>query len=79
MNRELNSIKWNEILGTLEPDLVWLKFKNILFHIINEHNPKITVKDNHYTPWHDKETFNLTKKKARLRKNILRQQNCSKL
>ena len=66
MNREINSIKWNEILGSLEPDLAWQKFKNILFHIINRHIPTITIKDNNCPPWYDKETFDLAKKKARL-------------
>ena len=43
-------------------------FKNILFHLTNKYIPSITIKENKYPPWYDKETFDLAKKKARLRK-----------
>ena len=68
INRELNSIKWNDVLDCFEPDLAWLRFKNIIRQITNKYIPTITIKDNNYPPWYDKETFDMAKKKSRLRK-----------
>ena len=68
LNRDLNSIRWEQHLKYSEANLGWEKFKHILFHLINKYIPTITVRDNFKPPWFDDESFNLSRKKERLRK-----------
>ena len=63
LNRDLNSVRWDQYLKYNEANSGWVKFKDILFHMINKHIPTITVKDNLQPPWFDNDVFRLCRKK----------------
>ena len=68
LNRDLNSVRWDQCLKYNEANLGWEKFKDILSHLTHKHIPTITIKDNQQPPWFDSDTFKLCRKKERLRK-----------
>ena len=67
MNKDLNSIKWDQCLKHCEAEIAWHKFKSILFKFTNKHIPTVTIKDSDQPPWFDNETYKLCRKKERLR------------
>ena len=70
LNRDLNSVKWDHLLKYSEADSGWKKFKRVLSDLLHKHIPTITVKGDHQPPWFDNETFQLCRKKERLRKKF---------
>ena len=46
LSNELNNIDWLSVLDCLEPDLAWLRFKDILNNLLDIYIPKVTVNDN---------------------------------
>ena len=68
LNREINSVGWDRLLNSCEPEVGWARLKTILFKLIDRYIPTITIKDNGYPPWYDNETFALCRKKRKLRK-----------
>ena len=67
MNKDLNSIKWDQCLKHCEAETAWDKFKSILFKLTNKHIPTVTIKNSDQPPWFDNETYKLCRKKERLR------------
>ena len=70
MISELSAIDWESEIDRLEPDLVWNKFKNILFEILDKHVPKFTVKTEFRSPWFDSECFQKCQEKEKLHKKF---------
>ena len=70
LNKALNSIKWDILIGKDEAEVAWKKFKLVLSSLVEKYIPTIVVKDNNNPPWFDEETFKLHKKKDRLRKKF---------
>ena len=68
LNREINSVRWDGLVNSCEPEVGWTRFKATLFKLIDRYIPTITIKDNSYPPWYDNETFTLYRKKRKLRK-----------
>ena len=67
LNKSLNSVKWDELIGHDEPEVAWQKFKLVLTKLIDKFIPSVLVKETNHPPWFDKETFNLHQKKTKLR------------
>ena len=67
LNKALNSVKWDSLIGNDESETSWKKFKVVLSSLIDKFIPTVVVKDNNHPPWYDDETFKMHKKKARLR------------
>ena len=72
LNEELNSINWSLVLDSQEPDLAWLRFKEILNYHLDLYIPKITVKLNSKPPWFDAECYQKCREKERLYKKYKR-------
>ena len=53
LNTELNNVDWISLLDCLEPDLAWLRFKDILSNLLHISIPKVTAKLNSQLPWFD--------------------------
>ena len=68
LNKALNSVKWDSVIGHEDPETAWRKFQKILSTLISNFIPSVVVKDHNHPPWFDKETYNMHKKKDRLRK-----------
>ena len=67
LNKALNSVKWDNLLGHDESETAWRKFKLVLSSLIDKFIPSVVVKENHHPPWFDDETFKMHQKKTRLR------------
>ena len=65
LNKSLNSVKWDELIGHDEPEVAWQKFKLVLTKLIDKFIPSVLVKETNHPPWFDKETFNLHQKKTK--------------
>ena len=59
-------------MDSLEPDLAWHNFKQILNHFLEAHVPKITFKHNSQPPWFDSECYVKCREKERLHKKYKR-------
>ena len=70
MISELSAIDWESEIDRLEPELAWNKFKNILFEILDNHIPKVTVKTEFKSPCFDSECFLKCKEKEKLHKKF---------
>ena len=68
LNTELNNVNWISVLDCLEPDIAWLRFKDILNSLLHIHIPKVTVKLNSQPPWFDTECYLKCKEKEGLHK-----------
>ena len=67
LNKALNSVKWDDLLGYDESETAWRKFKLVLSSLIDKFIPSVVIKENNHPPWFDDETFKLHQKKTRLR------------
>ena len=74
LNIDLNSVDWLSLLDSIEPDLAWDKFKQVLNHFLEIHVPKITFKHNSQPPWFDAECYVKCREKERLHKKYKRTQ-----
>ena len=72
LNIDLNIVDWLSFLDSLEPDLAWNNFKEILDHFLDIHVPKITIKHNNQPPWFDGECYVKCREKERLHKKFKR-------
>ena len=66
LNDDLKSVRWDEHLN-YDPEIGWIRFKNILNHYMEKHIPTITLKNKFQPPWFDCDTHHLCLKKERLR------------
>ena len=67
LNDKLRQVNWNHLLKYCDADTAWLRFKSKLLELCKIHIPTITVKSEFQPPWFDSETFNLCRKKERIR------------
>ena len=67
LNKSLNSVKWDDLIGHDEPEIAWQKFKLVLNKLIEKFIPSVLVKENNHPPWFDNDTFTLHQKKTKLR------------
>ena len=72
LNIDLNSVNWLSHLDSLEPDLAWHNFKQILNQFLEVHVPKITFKHNSQPPWFDSECYVKCREKERMHKKYKR-------
>ena len=68
LNTEENNVNWISVLDRLEPDIAWLRFKDILNSLLHIYIPKVTVRLNSQLPWFDTECYLKCKEKERLHK-----------
>ena len=68
LNTELNNVNWISVLDCLEPDIAWLRFKDILNSLLHINIPIVTVRLNSQPPWFDTECYLKCKEKERLHK-----------
>ena len=68
LNTELNNVNWISVLDCLEPDIAWLRFKDILNSLLHIYIPIVTVRLNSQPPWFDTECYLKCKEKERLHK-----------
>ena len=66
LNNDLKSERWDQHLHC-DAETGWQRFKNILYHHMNNWIPTITITDKDQPPWFDSETYQLCLKKERLR------------
>ena len=66
LNHDLRSVRWDQHLN-YDPEISWVRFKNILNHYMNKHIPTITLRNKSQPPWFDCDTHHLCLKKERLR------------
>ena len=67
LNKALNLVKWDTIIGKHEAETAWKNFKTVLSSLVQKFIPSVTIKENDNPPWFDDETFKAYKKKSRLR------------
>ena len=67
LNKALNLVKWDTIIGKHEAETAWRNFKTVLSSLVQRFIPSVTIKENDNPPWFDDETFKAYKKKSRLR------------
>ena len=68
LNEDLAKVNWRQKLhNTGNIEHIWMQFKNALFENINKHIPKIKIRSEFQPPWFDSETYELCRKKERLR------------
>ena len=72
LNIDLNSVNCLSFLDSLESDLAWHNFKQILNQFLEIHVPKITFKHNSQPPWFDSECYVKCREKERLHKKYKR-------
>ena len=71
LNENLSKINWRQKLHTCgNVNHMWPAFKKLLFDCVNKNIPKIKIAADFQPPWFDSETFELCRKKERLRKNF---------
>ena len=56
------------MLECQEPELAWCSFKNILFRLIGQHIPTITINGDFKSPWFDSEVYEAYRSKKRAHK-----------
>ena len=67
LNESLRQINCNCLLKYCDADTAWARFKTKLLEKCNDHIPTITIKSSFQPPWFDSDTFELCRKKERLR------------
>ena len=65
LNRDIGCIDWMQTIDGLEPEIAWIKFKEILFLLVNRSIPKINVNGNFSMPWFDSECYDAYRSKER--------------
>ena len=65
LNRDIGHINWMQTIDGLEPEIAWMKFKEILFSLVNKSIPKINVNGNFSMPWFDSECYDVYRSKER--------------
>ena len=65
LNRDIGCIDWMQTIDGLEPEIAWIKFKEILFLLVNRSIPKINVNGHFSMPWFDSECYDAYRSKER--------------
>ena len=65
LNRDIGNIDWHQTIDSMEPEIAWKRFKDILFTLINRHIPRINVKGNFSSPWFDSDCYEAYRSKER--------------
>ena len=67
INEQFAKTNWNTILDGKDAHLAWRDFKLNFFSVIDNHIPKISLRDSQNPPWFDSDLHKLCRKKERLR------------
>ena len=68
LNEDLSKVNWHTLINSNDDiELSWQKFKSTLLVNVDKNIPKIKIKSEFQPPWFDSETYELCRKKDRLR------------
>ena len=65
LNSDLREVPWRAFMDSVDPEISWRSFKNVLFALVDKHIPLITVKNNFSAPWFDSDCYAAYRKKER--------------
>ena len=68
LNFDLKRIDWVTLIGSCDPHVSWIIFKNILNALSEKHIPKMSLTNQFQAPWYDSECDKLLRKKEKCRK-----------
>ena len=70
LNHDLCHTQWDAMLGTVEPEVAWRRFKSTLFLNVDKYIPKISIKCEVQPPWFDSEVHEAYRSKVRAHKQF---------
>ena len=70
LNHDLCHTQWDAMLGTVEPEVAWRRFKSTLFLNVDKYIPKISINCEVQPPWFDSEVHEAYRSKVRAHKQF---------
>ena len=68
---DLRRVGWDKLLNSVEPEVAWNRFKEVLHKICDQHIPTVTIKSEFQPPWFDSDVHKACLEKENKRKRYV--------